>query len=100
MSWYQSDFLLGGVSATSAIVFCNPFDVAKTRLQLQGELAGAGKKAGPYRGVLHCLFTIARIEGLAGLQRGLAPGALFQFTLTSIRFGFYGLVVLVLLDTH
>jgi solute carrier family 25 protein 34/35 len=87
----MSDFLLGGISATTAICFCNPFDVAKTRLQLQGELGGkSGSQRGIYRGVFHCMWTIVKHEGIVGLQRGLVPGAAFQFTLTSTRFGFYG----------
>jgi solute carrier family 25 protein 34/35 len=84
----MQDFWLGGISATTAITICNPFDVAKTRMQLQGELTGGGK--GVYRNVPHAIFTIARNEGLAGLQRGLVAGACFQFALTSTRFGIFG----------
>ena len=83
----MQDFWLGGASATLAITVCNPFDVAKTRMQLQGELSKKG--AAVYRSVPNALITIARHEGLAGLQRGLVPGALFQFALTSCRFGIF-----------
>jgi solute carrier family 25 protein 34/35 len=86
----MQDFWLGGISATAAISICNPFDVAKTRMQLQGELKAHTGSATVYRNVPHALVTIARNEGLAGLQRGLVAGACFQFSLTSTRFGIFG----------
>jgi hypothetical protein len=50
----------------------NPFEVAKTRLQLQGELAkGGGVKV--YNNALDVLAKTWRNEGLRGLQRGLSP---------------------------
>jgi hypothetical protein len=50
----------------------NPFEVAKTRLQLQGELAkGGGVKV--YNNAIDTLAKTWRNEGLRGLQRGLSP---------------------------
>jgi hypothetical protein len=50
----------------------NPFEVAKTRLQLQGELAkGGGVKV--YNNAIDVLAKTLRNEGLRGLQRGLSP---------------------------
>jgi hypothetical protein len=67
----------------------NPVDMARTRLQVlqlqrrrhcavtlaqvQGELHMSASK---YRGVLHCLHTVARHEGILGLQKGLVAGVL------------------------
>ena len=39
---------------------------------MQGELQMSASK---YRGVLHCLHTVARHEGILGLQKGLVAGA-------------------------
>lgn len=53
----------------------NPFEVAKTRLQLQGELAKDGVKV--YNNALDVLAKTWRNEGLRGLQRGLSPAVSF-----------------------
>jgi solute carrier family 25, member 34/35 len=37
------DILTGGVATSFAVVFTNPMEVVKTRLQLQGELATKGE---------------------------------------------------------
>eukprot|EP00936_MAST-01D_sp_MAST-1D-sp1_P002606 g2606.t1 len=85
-----SDFVLSGTSAVLAICCTNPVDVVKTRLQLQGERMKISPRQ--YRGVGHALVTIARAEGLRGLQRGLAPACLLQFSNVSMRFGCYAVL--------
>jgi hypothetical protein len=72
-----------------AITCTNPIDVVKTRLQLQGEPGSANARR--YRGIAHAFATIARAEGagLRGLQRGLPPACLLQFSNVSMRFGGY-----------
>lgn len=65
------DFLLGGLAATSAGVFSNPFDVIKTRQQLQGELQQQIRGAKqPYGSQWQAIKSIVRAEGLTGLQKG------------------------------
>ena len=88
----MEEFVIGGISAVASIVLVNPFDVAKTRMQLQGE--GGARPASPhkYRNVWHCISRTAAEEGLRGVQRGLVPAALFQFVFKSGHFGFYGLL--------
>jgi solute carrier family 25 folate transporter 32 len=59
----------------------NPVWVAKTRMQLQrvsAAAAGTAVAAGAqqYRGLAHCLVTIARDEGMRGLYKGLLPSLL------------------------
>ena len=50
----------------------NPAEVAKTRLQLQGELAKtAATKA--YRNTLDVFRKTYKNEGVRGLQKGLLP---------------------------
>lgn len=82
------EFLNSGLAAVGAIVFTNPLDVVRTRLQLQGQLQrNPAKKT--YRGVGHALYRIGRQEGVRGLQRGLTPACFLQFSNVSMRFGAY-----------
>jgi hypothetical protein len=50
----------------------NPAEVAKTRLQLQGELAKT-TNVRVYNNVLDVLRKTFKNEGIRGVQRGLAP---------------------------
>ncbi|KAJ7751185.1 mitochondrial carrier domain-containing protein [Mycena maculata] len=81
-------FLCGGIAACIAVTISNPAEVAKTRLQLQGELAkaGAGKV---YGGALDVMSKTYRNEGIRGMQRGLGPAYAYQMLLNGARLGFY-----------
>lgn len=83
------EFVQSGTAAVCATVIVNPFDVMKTRLQLQ-VAPGAGSAA-RYTGLVTGLAQVARAEGLRGLQRGLAAASLLQFSNVACRFGFYDL---------
>lgn len=63
----------GFVSYTGKqVTVSNPAEVAKTRLQLQGELAkGGGQKV--YSNAIDVFAKTWRNEGIRGLQRGLGP---------------------------
>ncbi|XP_055696657.1 solute carrier family 25 member 35-like [Lutzomyia longipalpis] len=89
----SSDFLLGGIASMGATVFTNPLEVIKTRIQLQGELAARGTYVEPYRGILQSLITVAKHDGIAGLQKGLVPATCFQFVLNAFRLGIYNMAV-------
>ncbi|KAI9512876.1 oxaloacetate carrier [Russula earlei] len=81
-------FLLGGVAACVAVTFSNPAEVAKTRLQLQGELVkGGGHKV--YKNVFDVFAKTWRNEGIRGVQRGLPPAYAYQILLNGSRLGFY-----------
>ncbi|KAK7695047.1 hypothetical protein QCA50_002235 [Cerrena zonata] len=81
-------FVLGGIAACVAVTFSNPAEVAKTRLQLQGELAkDGGKKV--YRNVLDVFVKTWKHEGVRGIQRGLGPAYCYQILLNGSRLGFY-----------
>lgn len=79
------DFLIGGTAAMSAVLFSNPLDVVKTRMQLQGELKSRGKYAVHYRSVPHAIYMIAKNDGLLALQKGLVPALGFQLVCNSTR---------------
>lgn len=57
----------------------NPAEVAKTRLQLQGELAKT-TSVRVYNNVLDVFRKTFKNEGIRGVQRGLAPAvSLFDY---------------------
>jgi len=80
-------FVSGGLAGCVAATFTNAADVAKTRMQLQGELANAEQKV--YRNVFDALSKTWRNEGIRGVQRGLGPAYLYQIGLNGCRIGFY-----------
>lgn len=81
-------FILGGVAACVAVTFSNMPDVAKTRMQLQGELAKDGGVR-VYKNVLDVMVKTWRNEGIRGMQRGLGPAYAYQILLNGSRLGFY-----------
>ena len=83
------EFLIGGLAASGACFVTNPLEVAKTRMQLQGELVARGQHAVHYRNVVHAFFTIGRVDGLLALQKGLVPALWYQFVMNGVRLGFY-----------
>lgn len=81
----KSDFVLGGTAAMGAVVFTNPIDVVKTRMQLQGELAARGTYVKPYMHLPQAMLQIVLNDGLLALEKGLAPALCYQFVLNSVR---------------
>lgn len=81
-------FVLGGMAACVAVTVSNIPDVAKTRMQLQGELAKDGGVR-VYKNVFDVLVKTWRNEGIRGLQRGLVPAYAYQILLNGSRLGFY-----------
>ncbi|XP_056641905.1 solute carrier family 25 member 35-like [Diorhabda sublineata] len=83
------DFVIGGLAACGASFFSNPLDVVKTRMQLQGELQARGKHQIFYKNVFHACYTIAKNEGIRGLQKGLGTALLMHSVRNSTRLGTY-----------
>lgn len=79
----------GGIASCGAAVFSNPFEVMKTRLQLQGELQKRGEYTVQYRGMLHGLVKVAQTEGFLALQKGLVASFCHQAVQNSVRLGIY-----------
>ncbi|KAK6466534.1 solute carrier family 25 member 35-like [Huso huso] len=86
------DFVLSGAAACGACLFTNPLEVVKTRMQLQGELKAPGSYQVHYRSVFHAFYTIGKVDGLAGLQKGLVPGLLYQFCMNGVRLGSFAVI--------
>ncbi len=60
-------FAFCGAAPAMAAVITNPLDVARVRMQLNGE-GGAG---GAYKNTFDCIRKVYAAEGVAGVQRGL-----------------------------
>jgi hypothetical protein len=100
-------FIIGSLAACGAVTFTNPFEIVKTRLQLQGESllssnstpnvtptptsspSVSSPQPRPYRNVFGGFKIIIKQEGLRGLQRGLLPAYGYQTILNGIRLGMY-----------
>lgn len=83
------DFIIGGLAACGAAVFSNPFDVLKTRMQLQGELRAKGQHAVYYKNAFHAGYVVFKNEGVLGLQKGLQAALMMHAIRNSIRLGLY-----------
>ncbi|CUA71333.1 Mitochondrial oxaloacetate transport protein [Schizosaccharomyces pombe 972h-] [Rhizoctonia solani] len=81
-------FGIGGLAACTAVTLSNPAEVAKTRLQLQGELQSRGAPK-VYKNVFDVFIKTWRNEGIRGIQRGLGPAYVYQILLNGSRLGFY-----------
>ncbi|KAI8967685.1 mitochondrial carrier domain-containing protein [Mycotypha africana] len=85
-------FVIGGLAACGAVTFTNPWEVVKTRLQLQGELVRAGaltEASRPYHNSIQALKLVFQHEGVRGAQRGLSVAYLYQICLNGSRLGLY-----------
>uniref|UniRef100_T1ISE8 Solute carrier family 25 member 35 n=1 Tax=Strigamia maritima TaxID=126957 RepID=T1ISE8_STRMM len=87
------EFLFGGLAASGAVLFSNPAEVIKTRMQLQGELQKKGLYTKHYKNVFHAGYVIARTDGLAALQNGLSAALVYQMVMNGTRLGVYQTIV-------
>ncbi|CAK4072265.1 unnamed protein product [Aphanomyces euteiches] len=83
-----ANFIIAAAATSLATVGSNPMEVVKTRMQLQGELAAKGAPI-VYRNSFHAFYTICRLEGIAGIQRGLTAGMFYQTFMNGARLGLF-----------
>jgi solute carrier family 25 protein 34/35 len=83
------EFVLGALASCGAVTVSNPMEVIKTRFQLQGELQKRGIYVVQYRNLSHAFLTIARNEGIRGLQKGLLLAYPYTITMNGTRLGLY-----------
>jgi len=76
-------FIAGGGAGSIAAALTNPFDVAKTRLQTQGD---TGKK---YSGMSDALITMWKEEGKSGYLRGIRPRVILHSMSAAICWATY-----------
>ncbi|KAG5472708.1 hypothetical protein LSCM4_02030 [Leishmania orientalis] len=79
----------GVVASMCATVISNPFDVMRTRMQLQGELCKRGEYKVVYQNLGQGMVRVAREEGLRALQKGLVSSVMWQVMQNGIRVGLY-----------
>ncbi|KAF9908186.1 Mitochondrial oxaloacetate carrier protein [Lobosporangium transversale] len=94
------NFAISALAPSIAVLFTNPFDTVKVRLQLQGEFVRTrepgrnGKEIirvseKVYKSSLDCLVKTFRHEGIRGLQKGLFPAILKESSKNIFRLGLY-----------
>ena len=87
---YVKDGIIGmtisGLGPAMAAVVTNPFDVAKVRMQLQGE---NGSKTRIYKNSFHCIWKTFLSEGIIGTQRGLSVSMLREGSKNFFRIGLF-----------
>uniref|UniRef100_A0AAX7UE08 Solute carrier family 25 member 30 n=1 Tax=Astatotilapia calliptera TaxID=8154 RepID=A0AAX7UE08_ASTCA len=82
-------FVFGGLASVTAECGTFPIDLAKTRLQVQGQVGDSKYREIRYRGMLHAIMRIGREEGLRALYSGIAPAMLRQASYGTIKIGTY-----------
>uniref|UniRef100_A0AAV2JVK8 Solute carrier family 25 member 30 n=1 Tax=Knipowitschia caucasica TaxID=637954 RepID=A0AAV2JVK8_KNICA len=82
-------FVFGGLASVTAECGTFPIDLAKTRLQVQGQVGDSKYKEIRYRGMLHAMARIGREEGLWALYSGISPAMLRQASYGTIKIGTY-----------
>ncbi|KAL1417343.1 hypothetical protein MTO96_006218 [Rhipicephalus appendiculatus] len=85
---------VAAVASCSASLITHPIEVAKIRIQLQGELQPpvkdkAGRMRPVYRNVPQALYTVARHDGIFAIYRGLLPGLGYQLLANGLRLGMF-----------
>eukprot|EP01100_Stratorugosa_tubuloviscum_P012541 TRINITY_DN5993_c0_g3_i2.p1 TRINITY_DN5993_c0_g3~~TRINITY_DN5993_c0_g3_i2.p1 ORF type:complete len:292 (+),score=103.47 TRINITY_DN5993_c0_g3_i2:123-998(+) len=88
--------LLGGFSGVVATSIVQPFDLIKTRMQLNGEL-GATKE---YESVLQAIKKIYKNEGFLAFYSGLSAAVLRQITYTTTRLSVYSYTINLLTNSN
>ena len=87
---------MAAIAPSLAVLFTNPFDTIKVRLQLQN-----GKKASEriYKNSWDALSKIYYSEGVKGLQKGLSPAILREGSKNLFRIGMYDPIMSVIHDS-
>jgi solute carrier family 25 protein 34/35 len=89
-NFHLRSFTAGAIAACGSVTFTNPWEVVKTRLQLQGELQSKSQlKPKTYGNAFSTFGSIFKNEGISGLQRGLMPAYIYQILLNGFRLGMY-----------
>ncbi|KAF9969204.1 hypothetical protein BGZ73_008555 [Actinomortierella ambigua] len=83
------NFAISALAPSLAVLFTNPFDTVKVRLQLQGEVVKTRIPGGHGKEVLKVSEKTFRHEGMRGLQKGLFPAILKESSKNIFRLGLY-----------
>lgn len=93
---FTVSFLSGSLGGLIAALCTNPFDVGKTRLQIQAE---ADKKPKLRQSMFRFLYTIYQKEGISALYGGFAPRVMKVVPLCAIMVSSYEIGKKIFKDT-
>lgn len=80
---------LSGLSSAIAEAATFPFDLTKTRLQIQGEMAASSSQLVAKRGMVGTAWHVVTTEGITKLWSGLPPAVFRQIIYTGLRMPLY-----------
>ncbi|XBI76277.1 hypothetical protein VPH35_069536 [Triticum aestivum] len=89
------DLVAGSIAGGTAVVSTYPLDLVRTKMAYQLQVKGAVSLSlrepteQVYKGILDCLKTVYRQNGLKGLYRGMAPSLYGIFPYSGLKFYFY-----------
>lgn len=90
MSINGPDLVMSGLGPALAVLFTNPMDVCKVRMQMQNELVRADPSAPrAYKNPVHCLYVVGKTEGMTGLYRGIGVAVIRDGCKCFFRIGLY-----------
>ncbi|XP_070577659.1 mitochondrial basic amino acids transporter-like [Ptychodera flava] len=87
-----SNFIAGAVAGGLQCVICSPMELAKTRVQIQGQ--GESRKfytthSHEYKGSIDCIRRIYQVEGIRGCYRGMVTTLLREVPGFGVYFASY-----------
>ncbi|CAN6250864.1 unnamed protein product [Urochloa humidicola] len=89
------DLMAGSIAGGTAVICTYPLDLIRTKLayQVKGAVSVGFRECKPseqvYKGIMDCVKTIYRQNGLKGLYRGMAPSLYGIFPYSGLKFYFY-----------
>ncbi|KAK8769796.1 solute carrier family 25 member 35-like [Amblyomma americanum] len=86
------DVFEGMVGPTVATLIMHPFDITRTRMQVQGELKRRGYYVVTYKGTIQSLRMMSQIDGPSSVYRGLAPSIAYRQVTHGLRLGFFQVI--------
>ncbi|XP_060559610.1 mitochondrial thiamine pyrophosphate carrier-like [Ruditapes philippinarum] len=95
-------FICGSGSGFFSKLLIYPLDLMKKRLQIQGfeEARHRFGKVSKYSGLVHCIKTLVKEEGILGLYKGLSPSLLKAMFVSGTIFCVYDQICLILNLRH
>ncbi|XP_014249192.1 mitochondrial 2-oxoglutarate/malate carrier protein-like [Cimex lectularius] len=82
-------FIISGIAASGAVIFCHPIDVIKNRMQLSGE--GGAKKV--HKSSFHAVTNIISRDGPLALYDGFSANIARQLCYTMTRLSVFQLLI-------
>lgn len=85
----KTEILAGSMAGAAQVLIITPVELAKTKLQVQGQGQRLQKKNKVYLGTFDCLQKIYKSEGVSGCYRGLLASIARDIPGFGVYFGVY-----------